>query len=146
MSLTRARRQRSASCVADTHRAAYEQREPPAQALPVVVRARIGRAGIQAAPVAKPRAPRRLASSGQESAALGEAHLPHWQQSMHWFWFGEADTSGIRTLVVPLGETYEQGPHLMTRFRTQDGRIQSCSVEFFERNTERCRTMRRLAA
>jgi len=146
MSLTRARRRRSAAPLDDAQEGTPVQQRSNRTASVVVSRARFGRPGKQTSPLATPRPAQQGAASMQESDTAAEARTPHWQQCMHWFWFGETDTSGIRTLVVPLGETYEQGPHLMTRFRTQDGRIQSCSVEFFERNTERCRTMRRLAA
>lgn len=146
MSLTRARRRRATSRLEETLVRVPVEGQQPKRTASVVVRARFGRSSAQPSPIATPRDSRQHVTAEQVRAAAGDAPVPHWQQSQHWFWFGEADTSGIRTLVVPLGETYEQGPHLMTRFRTQDGRIQSCSVEFFERHTERCRTMRRLAA
>lgn len=121
MSLTRARRQRATSSSASLRVESQQER-------PVSISHRSDLV---------PRVAQKTRSSDSRAA------MPHWQQSQRWFWFGEAFASEARELVVPLGESFEQGPHVMTRFRTQDGRIRSCSVEYFERNTELCTTMRR---
>ena len=142
MSLTRARRRRADSPIGNNETGASRAKSPMSRDI-----ARVGvRQGQRGSRDRREASEAGIRTSARHDSAGDVGVQAHWQQSKDWFWFGEADTSGIRPLVVPLGETYEQGPHLMTRFRTQDGSIRSCSVEFFERNTERCRTMRRLTA
>lgn len=86
------------------------------------------------------RKPRREGVAARGTPENGK--LAHWRQSNRWFWFGSAELGASRLLVVPTGETFEQGPHQMTRFRTQDGVIQTCSVAYFEAHTVPAQGMR----
>jgi hypothetical protein len=171
VSLTRARRQRRVASATPTRSEALSPMPTPAPAdshlhshqagarphtTQVLGRDAIRRRTEQQGTIERPRA----RASNQPHADRGtisregrprteSAHQEtraHWQQVQRWFWFTENGDMPTKELVVPLGEQYENGPHMMTRFRTQDGRIRSCSIDYFERNTEICTTMRRLAS
>jgi hypothetical protein len=65
----------------------------------------------------------------------GGRSTPHWKQPERWFWLTHPETME-RELVKPSGTTHTQGPHEMVEFTTQGGSIKTCSMGFFEANTQ----------
>lgn len=68
----------------------------------------------------------------KKSNARGTAH---WQQPERWFWLTHPE-SFDRELVKPSGTSHIQGPHEMVEYTTQGGSIKTCSMGFFEANTQ----------
>lgn len=130
MSLTRNRRQRAPSASyrpesADaTFRPGNRSTATLQGAVPVVVKRARRAFGVPA---------EQNGTSGlfKPSAASG---IPSYKKTEQWFWLAVASAFDGRLLVKPTGEQIDQGPLPMTHYRTQDGQLGTCSIDYFEAN------------